>query len=259
MSRTPFHLVEYSPWPILMSFSSLSLPVSVIYMVRTNEISYLIFNMACATFIITLWLRDVVRESTFQGYHTSYVVKGLKLGFMMFILSEIMFFVGFFWAYFHSSVSPDVALGGVWPATGIITVSPFSIPLINTVCLLSSGVSLTWSHHAIIESKKGEALWGLLATLLLGLFFIFCQIMEYSEATFTISDSVFGSVFYLATGFHGFHVSMGLIMLLVCLIRLSSYHFSTNHHVGFLVSAWYWHFVDVVWLFLFVSMYWWPS
>nr|CAH2593475.1 cytochrome c oxydase subunit 3 [Physella acuta]CAH2593676.1 cytochrome c oxydase subunit 3 [Physella acuta]CAH2594061.1 cytochrome c oxydase subunit 3 [Physella acuta]CAH2594144.1 cytochrome c oxydase subunit 3 [Physella acuta]CAH2594153.1 cytochrome c oxydase subunit 3 [Physella acuta] len=259
MLRTPFHLVELSPWPFFVALGSMSLPVSFVYMLRTTEIQYLVFSLAVVVVFITMWLRDIVRESTYQGMHTSVVVKGLKVGFLLFIVSEVFFFVGFFWAYFHVSLSPDIALGGVWPGSGIITIKPFSVPLLNTVLLLSSGVSLTWSHHAMMGGDKTEASISLICTIVFGLLFLVCQFLEYYEACYTISDSVFGSVFFMGTGFHGFHVFIGVTMLTVTLLRLRCYHFSSSHHLGFLVTAWYWHFVDVVWLFLFLAFYWWPS
>jgi cytochrome c oxidase subunit 3 len=204
-----------------------------------------------------VWWRDVVREATFEGHHTSFVQLGLRYGMILFIVSEVMFFVAFFWAFFHSSLAPTVEIGAVWPPKGIEVLNPWEIPFLNTVILLSSGASVTWAHHAIIIGDRKQAMYGLILTVLLAIFFTAFQVMEYYDAPFTISDSVYGSTFFLATGFHGFHVFVGTVFLTVCLFRLMNFHFTKNHHFGFEAAAWYWHFVDVVWLFLFVSIYWW--
>nr|YP_009113909.1 cytochrome c oxidase subunit III [Pupilla muscorum]AGC52874.1 cytochrome c oxidase subunit III [Pupilla muscorum] len=259
MFKTPFHLVEFSPWPLLSSLALTSMPLGLIYYLRFNYWVLLLFGMLLTAFIAYLWWRDIIRESTYQGYHTTYVVSGIKLGVMLFIVSEVCFFFAFFWAYFHSSLAPAIEVGSVWPPMGITTLPTFSVPLLNTSVLLLSGVSVTWAHHAIEEGKLKSATSGLLVTVLLGLYFLFLQFGEYKETSFSIADSVYGSTFFMATGFHGMHVLVGATFLLICLIRLMLYHFNKSHHVGFLAAAWYWHFVDVVWLFLYVSIYWWGS
>nr|CAH2593501.1 cytochrome c oxydase subunit 3 [Physella acuta]CAH2594162.1 cytochrome c oxydase subunit 3 [Physella acuta] len=257
--RQPFHLVEFSPWPLLVSFSTLSMPIGMINMIRSNDISLLLLGLTTTALISFLWWRDVIRESTMQGHHTTFVVKGLKIGVGLFIISEICFFFAFFWAYFHSSLAPSVEIGSHWPPTGIYPLQAFQVPLLNTCVLLLSGVSITWAHHAIEEKQLASARDGLGITCLLGLYFLFLQYGEYQETSFTMSDSVYGSCFFMATGFHGLHVAVGTTFLIVCFFRLINYHFSSNHHVGFLAAAWYWHFVDVVWLFLYISIYWWGS
>lgn len=211
------------------------------------------------SFISFLWWRDIVRESTYQGFHTSYVVKGLKIGVILFILSEVCFFFAFFWAYFHRRLAPTIEIGSVWPPIGITTLSTFQVPLLNTSVLLLSGVSVTWAHHAIEESKYKSGVIALLITVLLGFYFLFLQFGEYKETSFRIADRIYGSSFFIATGFHGLHVLVGATFLTVCLCRIILYHFNASHHLGFLAAAWYWHFVDVVWLFLYVSIYWWGS
>ena len=203
------------------------------------------------------WWRDIVREATFEEQHTFSVQRGLRLGMILFIVSEIMFFFAFFWAFFHSSLSPAFNLGGVWPPEAIQTIQTSGIPLTNTFILLSSGATVTWAHHALIVRAKKQALISLIFTLILATLFTALQGMEYVDAPFNISDSVFGSCFYMATGFHGFHVFVGTCSLFVSFVRIIFNHFTSTHHFGFESAAWYWHFVDVVWLFLFLTVYWW--
>nr|ABL09083.1 cytochrome c oxidase subunit III [Onchidella borealis] len=259
MQRSPFHLVEFSPWPLLGSVSIMMMPVGLVYSLKGGTPSLLILGLLLTSVIASLWWRDVIRESTFQGHHTTYVANGLKVGFALFIVSEVCFFFAFFWAFFHSSLSPAVEIGACWPPVGVQTLNPFQVPLLNTSVLLLSGVSITWCHHSIKEGNKFSAQQGLFSTVALGAYFMFLQYSEYAETSFTIADSVYGSLFFMITGFHGLHVIVGTIFLSVCLYRLISYHFTSDHHVGFLAAAWYWHFVDVVWLFVYVSIYWWGS
>nr|YP_009444537.1 cytochrome c oxidase subunit III [Microceramus pontificus]ASP44433.1 cytochrome c oxidase subunit III [Microceramus pontificus] len=259
LGTTPYHLVELSPWPIMISMTIFCMPVGFLFMTRYSAFQILMYSTLLTAIISVLWWRDVIRESTYQGHHTSYVMKGLKLGMSLFIISEVCFFFAFFWAYFHSSLAPTIEIGSIWPPVGISTLETFQVPLLNTSVLLLSGVSVTWAHHAIEEGDRNSAIQGLLITFLLGVYFLWLQFGEYKETSFSISDSVYGSSFFMATGFHGLHVMVGSLFLLVCWIRLLFYHFSTNHHIGFLAAAWYWHFVDVVWLFLYVSIYWWGS
>ena len=187
-----------------------------------------------------------MRESTYGGHHTSYVSRGLRFGILLFIGSEALFFAGFFWAFFHRALRPGLEVGCVWPPVGIDPIRPFAIPLLNTAVLLGSGFRVTWAHHALIEGDRMEAIWGLLFTVGLGGIFTYLQLKEYQEASFTIADGVYGSIFFVATGFHGLHVLVGTIFLSVNLFRVVKFHFSTSHHLGFEFAAWYWHFVDVV-------------
>jgi cytochrome c oxidase subunit 3 len=216
-------------------------------------------GLGAVLFAMYVWWRDIVREGTFEGQHTVVVQQGLRMGMLLFIVSEVMFFFAFFWAFFHSSLVPVIAVGGIWPPMGIEALDPWELPLLNTVLLLTSGATLTYAHHEIVGGHKDGAILGLVATVALGFIFTCCQAVEYLEAPFSISDGIYGSVFYLATGFHGFHVLIGTIFLVVTLLRLGRDHFSRQHHFGFEAAAWYWHFVDVVWLFLFVTIYWWGS
>nr|YP_009905963.1 cytochrome c oxidase subunit III [Spirocodon saltatrix]QLH56856.1 cytochrome c oxidase subunit III [Spirocodon saltatrix] len=259
MSKTyhPYHLVDPSPWPYIMSCGVFLTTLGAVIYFQYSQIILLLVGFLLVLFCMFLWLKDVVRESTFQGHHTKIAVLGLKLGFLLFIISEILFFFSFFWAFFHSSLSPSVEIGVLWPPVGIDALNPFSVPLLNTVVLLSSGATVTWAHHSIVSGNRKDSIRGLLLTVILGFIFTILQGMEYVEAPFSIADSVYGTTFFVATGFHGLHVIIGTIFLLICLIRLSLSHFTRSHHLGFEAASWYWHFVDVVWLFLYVCIYWW--
>jgi len=253
----PFHIVDPSPWPYLMGCSVLCTTIGAVIYMHFSNITLLLIGVLSVSLILYFWLKDVVRESTFMGFHTIATVRGLKLGFILFIVSEILLFFSFFWAFFHSSLSPSVEIGVLWPPQGINALNPFGVPLLNTAVLLSSGATVTWAHHNIVCGDKDQALKGLLTTVCLGIFFTLLQVIEYVEAPFSIADSVFGSTFFIATGFHGFHVLVGTIFLFICLIRLNYFHFTKSHHIGFEFASWYWHFVDVVWLFLYICIYWW--
>nr|YP_009476697.1 cytochrome c oxidase subunit 3 [Proteomonas sulcata]AVM81190.1 cytochrome c oxidase subunit 3 [Proteomonas sulcata] len=259
IQRHPFHLVDVSPWPLLAGQSALALTTGfVMYLQCYQGGGYVfIFGLITLVFVSFLWWRDIVREATYQGHHTKAVQAGLRWGMILFIVSEIMFFFAFFWAFFAASLSPTQEIGGVWPPPGIDVLNPWEVPFLNTVILLLSGVTCTWAHHAIIQGDRAAVNLSLTLTVALGAVFTFLQGVEYYEANFTISDGIYGSTFFLATGFHGFHVLIGSTFLVVCLIRSLNYHFTRQHHFGFEAAAWYWHFVDVVWLFLFVSVYWW--
>lgn len=258
-TKHSFHLVDPSPWPLVASLGAFMLTTGgVLYMHRFFGGGQLaLTGFVVILYVMYTWWRDIVREATFEEQHTFAVQRGLRLGMILFIVSEIMFFFAFFWAFFHSSLAPTFNIGGVWPPQAIDPIQTSGIPLTNTFFLLSSGASVTWAHHAIIVRAKKQALFGLLLTLILATLFTGLQALEYFDAPFTISDSVFGSCFYLTTGFHGFHVFVGTVSLFVSFLRIGFNHFTSTHHFGFESAAWYWHFVDVVWLFLFVTVYWW--
>nr|UPL65551.1 cytochrome c oxidase subunit III [Artheneis intricata] len=255
----PFHLVDYSPWPLTGSIGALTIASGMILWFHKNQSYLLILGVTISIMTMYQWWRDIVRESTYQGNHTTNVVNGLKIGMILFIISEVFFFISFFWGFFHSSLAPSIEIGMTWPPKGIKTFNPMDIPLLNTVILLSSGLSVTWAHHSILNKQFNETTKALMITCMLGVYFTILQAYEYSEASFNISDSVYGASFYMATGFHGIHVMIGTTFLVVCLIRHMKGHFSSTHHLGFEAAAWYWHFVDVVWLFLYISIYWWGS
>nr|QIT06574.1 cytochrome c oxidase subunit 3 [Paranurophorus simplex] len=258
-SNHSFHLVDQSPWPLTGAISALIMTTGMVKWFQ--EFNMNLFYMGMTMLILTCiqWWRDIKRESTHQGLHTLIVTKGLRWGMILFITSEVLFFFSFFWAFFHSSLSPTMEIGMQWPPLGIKPFNPFQVPLLNTVILLSSGVSVTWAHHSMMNNNYSNTNQGLLITVTLGILFTMLQGLEYWESTFSISDSVYGATFFIATGFHGLHVIIGTTFLLVCLIRHKKNHFSNSHHFGFEAAAWYWHFVDVVWLFLYMSIYWWGS
>nr|YP_009407010.1 cytochrome c oxidase subunit 3 [Typhlatya consobrina]ASA39546.1 cytochrome c oxidase subunit 3 [Typhlatya consobrina] len=254
-----YHLVDMSPWPLTGSISAMMITTGLVKWFHQFNIDLLTLGLLTTVLTMIQWWRDITREGTYQGLHTKRVVSGLQWGMILFITSEVLFFFSFFWAFFHSSLSPTIELGACWPPTGIQPFNPFQIPLLNTAILLASGATVTWAHHALMESNHSQALQGLSVTVLLGLYFTALQAMEYYEAPFSIADSVYGSTFFVATGFHGLHVIIGSTFLSVCLYRMYMNHFSAKHHFGFEAAAWYWHFVDVVWLFLYISIYWWGS
>jgi cytochrome c oxidase subunit 3 len=177
----------------------------------------------------------------------------------LFIASEVMFFVAWFWAYFNASLFPTEWMGGVWPPEGILPFNPWDLPFINTLILLTSGTTVTWAHHALKEGNREHLIAGLALTVILGLCFTSLQVLEYAEAPFSFRGGIYGSTFFMATGFHGFHVIIGTIFLAVCLVRAHRNQFTPEQHFGFEAAAWYWHFVDVVWLFLFTAIYWWGA
>nr|QUT13283.1 cytochrome c oxidase subunit III [Octodonta nipae] len=255
----PFHLVDYSPWPLLGSLAAMIIFMGMIKWFHLFHMNLLYLGILTVILIMIQWWRDVTRESTFQGHHTLKVTLGMRWGMILFIVSEVFFFLSFFWSFFHNSLSPNIEIGMKWPPMEIVTFNPLEIPLLNTLILLSSGLTVTWAHHSLMENNFKQTNVSLFLTVMLGLYFSILQGLEYYEAPFTISDSAYGSSFFMATGFHGLHVIIGTTFLLVCLIRQLKNHFSMKHHFGFEAAAWYWHFVDVVWLFLYISIYWWGS
>mmetsp|Transcript_23148 Transcript_23148/g.43187 ORF Transcript_23148/g.43187 Transcript_23148/m.43187 type:complete len:263 (+) Transcript_23148:74-862(+) len=259
--KHPFHLVDPSPWPLVASSSVFIITTGAVMYFHgfSGGGSFITFGIVLLVATIFVWWRDIIREGTFEGQHTSIVQLGLRFGIILFIVSEIIFFLAFFWAFFWASLAPVPEIGSVWPPKGIETLNAWEVPFLNTVILLSSGASVTWAHHAIVAGNRNEAIKGLGLTVLFALVFTSLQVLEYQTAGFTIADGIYGSTFYIATGFHGFHVFVGTIFLIVCLFRVLNYHFTKQHHFGFEAAAWYWHFVDVVWLFLFVSIYWWGN
>nr|WLN31323.1 cytochrome c oxidase subunit III [Vorticeros sp. n. MW-2019] len=253
----PYHLVDISPWPFLTSLSVLGITFGGVFWWHYGSFLVLVVGFSITLWLSANWWTDVSNESSL-GWHSSYVITGLQLGMLLFILSEVFFFFSFFWSYFHNCWSSVDELGWVWPPYGFnsVLVDPFSIPLLNTIILLTSGVTVTWCHHSLLQESYSESVISLFLTCCLGGFFLFMQVLEYSLSYFSINSTSYGTVFFLLTGFHGMHVIVGTIFLSVCLFRLIIYDFNNTHHVGFESAAWYWHFVDVVWLFLFFFVYW---
>jgi len=255
----PFHIVDPSPWPLVASFGAFFTVFGFTLYMHFYAYGLVLFTLGLFLLISTMaiWWRDVIREAMLEGHHTSYVRKGLKLGMILFIASEAMLFFAFFWAFFHSSLNPTIEIGCIWPPKGIIAINPWHIPLLNTLVLVTSGAYITWSHYAILAGYRKESIEALIYTIILAAFFTLLQYYEYCVAPFNISDSVYGSVFYMTTGLHGSHVLIGTIFLSVCLYRLINNHFTRTHHLGFEFASWYWHFVDIVWIFVYFFIYWW--
>jgi len=256
----PFHLVDNSPWPILAAFSALYMLFGGVLYVHYFEYgSYLFLSgLLMVTLISILWWRDVLRESTLQGHHTKAVKEGLKLGMILFIVSEAFLFLAFFWAFFHSALAPTIFIGAIWPPVGVQLFNPLGVPLLNTIILLSSGVTITWAHYSIYVPNadyKKKTVLGLFFTIVLGLLFTFFQGVEYLEAPFSINDGIYGSIFYITTGLHGLHVIIGTTFLIVNFVRLLRNHFSFNDHLSFELAIWYWHFVDAIWIFVYLFIY----
>ena len=258
--KHPWHMVEPSPWPVVGTVAALTMAVGGIVYMHTGILWGFLAGVAILLITFFGWWRDVVRESESGAYHTPPVRHRLRVGMVLFIASEVMFFVAFFWAYFHSSM-PILSLivAEQWPPEGIVPLETWHIPFLNTMILLSSGTTVTWAHHALRAGDRPKAILGIASTVLLGFTFLGFQAYEYWSAAFKFTDGIYPSTFYLATGFHGFHVFVGACFLTVCLFRARAGHFKPDHHVGFEAAAWYWHFVDVVWLFLFSWVYWWGS
>jgi cytochrome c oxidase subunit 3 len=253
----PYHLVDPSPWPLVGSIGALALTFGLVQFMHGHGLWWIAPGIGLLVLTLFMWWMDVVDEGEHQGHHTGVVQIGLRYGMALFIASEVMFFAAFFWAFFDASLFPKEAVGGVWPPQGILTFDPFSLPLLNTLILLTSGCTVTWAHHALREGDRKGLIQGLSFTVALGLLFTAVQAYEYAHAPYAFTDTVFASTFFMATGFHGFHVIVGTTFLIVCLIRSIKGHFTPDHHFGFEAAAWYWHFVDVVWLFLFIFVYIW--
>ena len=254
-----FHLVSPSPWPFLSASMCLLLTTGGVMYFHYDAGGWICSFAGCSLLYAmgVLWWRDVVREGTFRGYHTSLVVRGLRIGMVLFIVSEVMFFAAFFWGFFHSSLGPTVEINAVWPPLGIDVISPWGVPLVNTLILLTSGAGVTWCHHGLLFGLRTQSRIALWVTVILAMMFTGLQAYEYVDAGFGLSSGVYGSTFYMATGFHGFHVLIGTIFLFVSLLRMQWFQLTPGHHIGLECACWYWHFVDVVWLALFISVYWW--
>jgi cytochrome c oxidase subunit III len=274
-----YHIIDPSPWPFLGSVGAFIMMLGGVgYMQYLNGSQFRLLGinlagpwlfyigLAIILYVMYAWWSDTIREGR-EGHHTRVVSLHLRYGMIMFIASEVMFFVAWFWAFFDASLFYDEAAqvarteytGGQWPPAGIEVLDPFHLPLYNTIILLLSGTTVTWAHHALLHDDRKGLIWGLALTVALGVLFSCVQAYEYMVAPFDFAGSIYGATFFMATGFHGFHVLIGTIFLLVCLIRAMNDGFTKEKHFGFEAAAWYWHFVDVVWLFLFAAIYVWAS
>lgn len=257
MFFSPFLAVQTSFWPFLISLSLFNLVSNfILYINIVCRVYFLFSSLFLVSFLSFLWWKDLSRERML-GYHTHKLEVSLRVGMIFFILSEVFFFISFFWAFYDSSLSPTVDLGIIWPPKGIVPLSIYSVPLLNTLILLTRGVTVTWAHHSIMNNSFNKSLYSLFITILLGIYFLYLQSLEYYEAQFSMSDGVYGSTFFIATGFHGIHVFVGTVFLIYALFNLVTIKLLRTHHFSFEAAAWYWHFVDVVWLVLFISIYWW--
>lgn len=248
-----FPVIDVSPWPFLGAAAALLLGLGLVLWIHSWGWELLALSVGLLSWTFWGWWRDMLREATPENYSTL-VETVLRKGFVLFIASEVMFFVAFFWAFFDASLFP---LTGSWPPQGIQTLSPFEWPYVNTLILLLSGTSLTWAHQSLLEHKKTALLRGLGCTIGLGLVFTVIQAYEYSHAAFSLKEGIYPSIFYMATGFHGLHVLIGTGFLIFCFFRAWNNQIDPDHPVGFEAACWYWQFVDVVWLFLFIAVYWW--
>jgi cytochrome c oxidase subunit 3 len=253
-----YHILNPSPWPFIGALSGFIMLVGAVLYFHDYGPWVAAIGLIGVLYTMFAWWSDVVRESR-VGDHTPVVQIGLRYGVILFIASEVMFFVAWFWMFFKNAIYPMDAIDNVWPPAGVETFDPWGLPLINTLILLTSGATVTWAHHALLHNDRKGLIQGLTLTVILGAFFTVLQAIEYAEAGFSFSGNIYGAVFFMATGFHGFHVIIGTIFLAVCLLRAQKGHFTPDKHIGFEAAAWYWHFVDVVWLFLFAGIYIWGS
>jgi cytochrome c oxidase subunit 3 len=250
-----FYLLDNRFWALLVGLRSLRVVLSFLFIIKFSVHFFLLLSLTRLVVVRLLWSKDLVREGLLLGRHSVSVQNALKLGMVWFIVSEVFFFFSFFWSFFHRRLRTTSELGFFWAPVGVEPLNPFQVPLLNTLVLLSSGFTVTWSHHRLQGNLRGRV--RLAVTVLLGWYFTLLQAWEYYQARFRLIDRVYGSVFFMTTGFHGIHVIAGSLLLLFMLVRISLSHFSCSHHVGYELAIWYWHFVDVVWLFLFVFVYWW--
>lgn len=252
-----FHLVTYSPWPVLIALNLMNVGGMAVSIIISKFQPYMIVFVVLLIMISFQWWRDVIREALYEGYRSTKINTTIGLGIIFFIVSEIWFFISFFWSYFYYRLSPDLNIGIIWPPYGVIPIRFMDIPLLNTLTLLTSGFFVTWSHHRLINSKYNESAVSLGIAIIAGGYFVIIQAYEYLNSNFRFNDRVFGNRFFILTGFHGIHVIVGLIFIAVRLMRIIKSQFSPRIFHGYEYSIWYWHFVDLVWLFLYTFIYWW--
>lgn len=259
MNNTNYHLLKPSPWPLTLSISTGIFAIGFIgwnHNYKWGGITALL-GITLISIIFSVWSRDTLRESLYLGMHSFTVKKGAMFGFIIFMISETFFFSAFIWAYFYIALNPTVHIGGLWPPLGIKAIDPWTVPLFNTIVLLSSGATVTWSHNAFISEDRKNALQSLLLTIGLGWTFSLLQYWEYKESSFTLSDSAYGTVFFSTLSLHALHIWIGSIWLMVCWIRLFNYQITNLNHLIFEGALLFWHIVDVIWIILFVFYYVW--
>jgi cytochrome c oxidase subunit 3 len=252
-----FHIVELSPWPILASNLIITSILTTIITLQTKRRTPLIICIIITIITSLIWWKNIIKENKTKGYHLMPVTLGIKIGIILFILSEVLFFTSFFWAFFHRRMRPNIEIGQKWPPITVNPFNPINIPLLNTIILLSSGASITWAHHSIIKNNQIKAKLRIEITIFIGIYFSMLQIIEYIQAEFTISDASYGCTFFIATGFHGIHVIIGSTFLTTILLGINKINNNKIQITGFELASWYWHFVDVVWILLYISIYWW--
>ncbi len=252
----PYHILRPSPWPMLAAFSAGFMMYGLVCLMHDHVWWKFVAGNIALLGVATLWFRDIIKEAYAEKAHTPTAKKGFRYGMLLFIASEVMFFFAFFWAYFSAAIHPSEVLGGTWPPKSIHSINPFDLPFLMTMILLLSGCTVTWAHASLLDNNRRDTLRGLGLTVLLGVIFSGFQMFEYHHAAFGFKDTIYASTFYMATGFHGAHVIIGTIFLAVTWWRAAKNQFTPTDHFGFEAAAWYWHFVDVVWLFLFIAVYW---
>nr|YP_010868564.1 cytochrome c oxidase subunit III [Sacculina confragosa]WGU20861.1 cytochrome c oxidase subunit III [Sacculina confragosa] len=257
-SKHLFHLVDWSFWPVVSSMNMFSFFSSLVFFVVDKSFSWLIISFFILSLGMFFWWGDVHREGFAQGCHNLRIINMIQSGMVLFILSEFFFFFFFFWSNLHIMFTSDGDFSFTWPPHGVKFFSYTSVPLLNTLILLTSGVTITYSHHLMLNNNYFSYIFWLFITIILGFYFTLLQGFEYYESYFTMSDSVFGSNFFLSTGFHGIHVIVGSLFLFVSLIRSLNFY-TSFHNLNFELSIWYWHFVDVIWLFLYLVVYIWNN
>ena len=262
----PYHILNPSVWPLASSLAAGVLATGAVLFM--HDVSWgetkiglpaLIVGLLSVLICMFFWWKDLIHESVTEKVHNKITEVSLRYGMALFIASEVMFFVAFFWAFFSGALFPTEALNFVWPPENIEIIPPFELPLMMTMILLLSGCTVTWAHHAVLEGNNKDVMQALGLSVLLGVGFLGFQVYEYTHAPFGFTEGIYAATFYMATGFHGFHVLVGTLFLYVCWRRSKREHFTPENHFGFEAAAWYWHFVDVVWLFLFIAIYWWGN
>nr|YP_272045.1 cytochrome c oxidase subunit III [Placopecten magellanicus]AAZ06458.1 cytochrome oxidase subunit III [Placopecten magellanicus] len=258
MKRCPFHRVEPSPWPFLLAWGLGLTAISFAHFLHGDSIWYVVASLGGSVLCVYWWFVDIVTEATFLGKHTKRVQRGIRMGFCFFLVSESMFFVSFFWAFFHSALAPSVDIGCYWPPM-MATMKCWGIPMINTSLLLGTIWPCGVAQKGMKAAELGDVLKGLGLTMVLGVCFVGLQVWEYYTATFTMADSVYGSCFFALTGLHGLHVVGGLIFIFVAWNRARLGHFSSARHLNLTFAIWYWHFVDMIWVFVYAIVYIWTG